>query len=110
MGLIILPSQVEQGKTFHVLRVQPYLRNGLVRGHIDADIAAAICLRAAEKQGCEDMVIGLEGMIPRRYTVRYIKECIARNPLRYIGWIPQPTISQAQAIRNRMLFRRLLAA
>ena len=80
MGLIIHPSQADQKKTFHALHVQPWLKNGVVRGHIDPIIIAVLCFTGARQQGCEEIEVGLEGLLPRRYSLKTVWERICTDP------------------------------
>lgn len=105
MSIIILPSQADQRKTFHALRVQPALRLGVVRGHIDPIFIAAICLPKLIEGNYDDIVIGLEGMIPRRYSVQSVKEEIHKNPRKFAGWIPRSPRTRAEQQRDAMLRR-----
>lgn len=104
-SLILLPSQVDQKKTFHALHVQPYLRLGVVRGHIDPVLIAGACLRGAWEQGCEEIVVGLEGMLPRRYSVQSVWEQICRDPEKFRGWYQPPPVDRVQQVRARILQR-----
>ncbi len=107
MSLIIHPSEADQRKTFHALKVQPYLRNGVVRGHIDPVIVAAICLPQAKAIGCEDIMVGLEGMIPRRYSIRSVEEQVRKSPRKFAGWLPRQPVTQAERERNAFVQRRM---
>lgn len=107
MGLIILQSQIQQRATFYATKVQPYHTTGVMRGHIDAIIMAAICLPAALHCGSEDIVVEPKGEMPKRFTVKFVIEAIRRNPRKFAGWLPQPPQSQAARLRDASIRRRM---
>jgi len=107
VGLIILPSELDQRKTFHALHVQPEIRTGIIRGHIDPVLIAANCLTQAKRLGCEEIVVGLEGVLPRRYSIKSVEEAIAKNPLKFTGWIPRLLHTQEERRRDLMVRRRM---
>ena len=102
MGSLILhPSEADRKKTFHALHVQPYLRLGVVRGHIDPVIIAAMCFTGARQQGCEEIVVGLEGMLPRKYTLQAVWERICSDPTVRRFYRP-PAVDPIQVQRERI--------
>ena len=107
-SLIIQPSAVDQGKIFYALHVQSYLKLGVPRGHIEPVLVAAACLRGAWEQGCEEIEVGLEGMLPRRYSVQSVWEQICRDPAKFRGWYRPPPINRAQQVRERLIQRFLM--
>ena len=107
-SLILLPSEADQKKTFHALHVQPYLRLGVVRGHIDPVLIAAMCLRGAQQRGCEEIVVGLEGMLPRRYSIRSVEEQIRKHPRKFAGWVRTAYTSPMAQLREHMTERLFL--
>lgn len=106
MSLIILPSEADQKKTYYALNVQAFLKyGGAVRGHIDADRIACMCLRAAKLRGCEDIVVAPKGIMPQRFTVKQVEEAIRKNPERYRGWYQPPPQSDVERHRERIYNR-----
>lgn len=102
-SLIIHPSEADRKKTFHALHVQPYLRLGVVRGHIDPVLIAAMCFTGARQQGCEEIVVGLEGMIPRKYSLQSVWEQICTDPEKFRGWYRPPVVDPIQKQRERII-------
>jgi hypothetical protein len=93
MGLIILPSQREQKKVYRVINVPKY-RTTNVPTYFPFLMAAAMGLRDAKMNGCEEIVVDAPGLRPRRYTVQYVEECVKKipalkkfNPNRKLSWV-----------------------
>jgi hypothetical protein len=109
MGLIILPSQADAKKTFWATNVQAYFTTGVPRGHPEPIILAAFCLKSALRQGCEDIVVEPQGMLPVRFSVRFVQEAIRRDPRKFAGWVPRepktPTARQRDIIITRHMQR-----
>jgi hypothetical protein len=104
-SLILLPSAVDRGKTFYITNVAAYLKIGLARGHIDPVLIAASCLHGIKQRGCTEISIGLEGMLPRTYTVQALEEQIRKHPAKFRGWVrPLPPTNVARH-RERMISR-----
>lgn len=105
--MIISVPECNPKKTFYVTDVQPYLRLGAVRGHIDPDLVAAGAFFAAKTSGCEEIKIESVGLRPVVISVAQVEEMIKANPTRYAGWIPNGVINKIQGIRNRVNLRIL---
>lgn len=66
-------------KTFWIIAVPTYT-NGGIPTHLPYLHVAAMGLRAAQANGCEDMVIEVRGMRPRRYTCTEVGEALQKYP------------------------------
>jgi hypothetical protein len=102
VGIILLH---DRPPTFYAYNVHPYLRLGIARGHVDADIIAAVCLAGAKAQGCEQISVGLTGLLPRTYTIREVEEAIRKNPAKYRGWVRPPPVNVIDRARRRLISR-----
>ena len=66
-------------KTFWIVAVPTYT-NGGVPTHLPFLHVAAMGLRAAQTNGCEDIVIEVRGMRPRRFTCTEVEEALRKYP------------------------------
>lgn len=89
--------EAEPRKVFWVVGCPLYRKVGIPT-HMDYETMAVMALRAAELNGCEDIVIEVKGMRPRRFTVDEVRELVRRNPTH---WLPlyyrSPAMFMSQA-------------
>lgn len=103
-NLILLPSQADQRKTFHAIRNPKYYTTGVARGHLPDDVVAATCLAQAKKNGCDDIVVCSDGLLPRRYTVAQVEAAVRARPWYYRSFLPPPPLTPQQAAAERQRF------
>ena len=77
-------------KTFWIVAVPTYT-NGGIPTHLPYLHVAAMGLRAAHANGCEEMVIEVRGMRPRRFTCTEVREALQQYP-QYLGHIYQQSL------------------
>ena len=76
--LTILPDYKSK-KTFHVVQIPTYLKSK--NYYFPEMYAAALALRNAKINNCDEINIEVDGMRPLKFTTLFVEEQVRKNPL-----------------------------